>query len=152
MLKEKEIAGLTVEHLQRMAGEPAETLSRIDAVLHALTGSDEEAQWASEALENCGKPTSDSLAAIAPLIQHPAELVASWACKLVARSESEAAWMEPFLIEALSARTEEIVREEAARALGRIGANSVAAHEALQAAARSGGPRLKRLATVSLGR
>lgn len=135
-----------------MANEPAEALAHLAAVLHALTGSDEQAQWACETLENCGQPPSDTLPAIAPLIKHPAELVAAWTCKLVARSGHEALWMEPFLTQALTARTEESVREEAARALGRIGATSVAAREALATAARQGGPRLKRLATESLGR
>ena len=121
-------------------------------MLHALAGSDEQVQWACEALENCGEPQPEVLATIAPLISHPDELVASWACKLVARAGSEASWTESILTEALSARTEESVREEAARALGRIGATSTAAHEALAAAARQGGPRLKRLATASLGR
>lgn len=135
-----------------MANEPTATLAQIGSVLHALTGSEEQAQWASEALENCGEPHAEALATIAPLIKHPDELVANWACKLVARSGPEASWTEPFLTEALSARTEESVREEAARALGQIGATSAAAHEALAAAARQGGPRLKRLATASLDR
>lgn len=146
----EEISELTVEQLQRLANEPAEAAARLAAVLHALTGSDEEIQWASETLENCGQPPSHRLAAIAELTRHPAELVAAWACKLIARSGPEACWTEPFLTAALSARTEKSVREEAARALGRIGARSVAAREALATAARQGGPRLKRLATASL--
>jgi hypothetical protein len=169
------VSELTVEQLQSLANEPAKTFARIESILHALSGSEEQAQWANEALENCGKPPSDVLTVIAPLTRHPSELVASWACKLLARAGCEAHWTEPFLVEALAAQkddaagegviavdaqqsdftredtSQDIVREEAARALGQIGATSIAAREALAAAARHGSPRLKRLAIASLG-
>lgn len=145
------MSGLTVKQLQLLANQPAETWARLEEVLCALAGAEEEAQWACEALENCGPPPSDSLRVAGPLIGHPNELVASWACKLVARASVEAHWAEPFLIEALSAHRPKLVREEAARALGSVGPTSVAAREALTVAALEGGPRLKRLATASLG-
>ena len=61
-------------------------------------------------------------------------------------AESEAA-----LIAALHGRTENLVREESARALGEIGPLSDAARTALTQAAHHGTPRLQRLAAASLG-
>ena len=142
---------LKVEQLQQLANDPAATRSLIDSVLLALAGTDEEAQWASEALENCGTPSVATLPVLTSHIKHPAELIASWSCKLLARIGHEASAAEPLLVEALVCRTEELVREEAARALGQLGNLSTAARTALTTASITGGPRLKRLATASLG-
>ena len=143
--------GLKVDQLQRVANDPAETLRQIRSVLSSLVGSEEEAQWANEALENCGPPTADFVPTIADFLKHPAELVASWACKLLARVGYAASTAEPDLVAVLNCRHEELVREEAARALGELENLSEAARNALTTAAQTGGPRLKRLATASLG-
>ena len=145
------MSGLKVDQLQRMANDSAETVRHIASVLQSLAGSDEEAQWASEALENCGSPAAADVGTIACFVKHPAELVASWACKLLSRLGAQASMAESELVAALACRQEVLVREEAARALGELNRLSESARAALTTAAQNGSPRLKRLATASLG-
>ena len=142
---------LNVHQLQQVANDPTETLRQLPSVLLSLAGSEEEAGWASEALENCGPPTAAQVPIIAAFVKHPAELVASWACKLLARIGHGASPAESELVSVLNSRSEQLVREEAARALGQLDCLSDAARTALTTAAQKGGPRLKRLATASLG-
>ena len=144
-------SGLKIEQLKRLSNDALQTHRQLESVLWSLAGTDEEAQWASEALENCGAPANTAVASLVPFTQHPSELVASWACKLLGRLGPAASGAEEQLIAALSQRSEQLVREEAARALGELGNPSDAARAALTAAASHGGPRLKRLATASLG-
>jgi HEAT repeats len=144
-------SGLTIDQLRSLANAPQQTLAQIVAVLQALSGSVEAAQWAGEALENCGVPPASAAVSIAQHTEHPDELVASWACKLLARLGRDGATAEKQLVCALTTRQELLVREEAARALGQLGTLSESARTALTAAAQQGGPRLKRLATASLG-
>jgi hypothetical protein len=69
----------------------------------------------------------------------------------LARLGSDARSVAALVTHVLATRREETVREEAARALGQFGEISAATRAALTDAALHGGPRLKRLATASLG-
>ena len=144
-------SALTVERLKLLANDAEQTHAHIEAVLSSLEGSEEQAQWASEALENCGVPPRSSVHCLAALTRHRSELVAFWACKLLARLGHAASVSEEQLVVALAQRPENSVREEAARALGELGSLSEAARTALATAAAHGSPRLKRLAAASLG-
>lgn len=142
---------LTVESLQRLANDSDQTLKQLASVLNSLDGNEEQAQWASEALENCGSPAPSDMGLLIEATAHPSELVASWACILLARLGSAATAAESCLAKAVETRTESIVREEAARALGTLGTLSATTRNILTTAAAQGSPRLKRLATAALG-
>ena len=144
-------SGLKIEQLRLLANDAQQTHRQLEAVLCSLAGSDEEAQWASEALENCGAAPLETVPAVASFVQHADELVASWACKLLARQGTGAQSAQAQLVAALTQDSRELVREEAARALGQVGNHTEAARAALMTAAAQGSPRLKRLATASLG-
>lgn len=142
---------LSIDQLRGLANEPDAARSQLEALLTSLCVSDEHAQWACEALENCGAPHASALCVLVPLANHDSPLVATWACKLLARMGAEARSAQGELTRVLQSRTEEHVREEAAYALGQFGELSAATHAALADAAIHGGPRLKRLATAALG-
>lgn len=145
------VPGLTIEQLRSLANDAEQTQRQLKSVLASLAGSAEEAQWAGEALENCGVPQPEATASLATLANHPDELVASWACKLLARIGVAASQAEEALVTALTRHNGQLVREEAARALGELENLSAATRAALMTAAAQGGPRLKRLANASLG-
>lgn len=142
---------LSLEQLRELANEPEAARAQLEALLMSLKCSDEHIQWACEALENCGQPHTTSLALLMQLVDHSNVLIATWACKLLARLGSDAQAAQSQLACAVSTRREEVLREEAARALGQLAELSAASRAALQDAAIHGGPRLKRLATASLG-
>ena len=142
---------LSIDQLKAIASSPEQTHAQIEAVLFSLAADGEVCQWACEALENCDAPPVSTVDCITRLVAHEDPLVASWSCKLLARIGRDAIAAEQALVNALSARSQELVREEAARALGLIGATSSSARAALTSAAQNGGPRLQRLATAYLG-
>lgn len=142
---------LTIDQLQRLSNDAEATRRELASVVASLAGSEEQAQWACEALENCGQPPVSALAVLATYTGHPDELVASWACKLLGRLGTAAGPAEKELVSALHRQSQPLVREEAARALGELQNLSAASRDALAAAATEGSPRLKRLATASLG-
>ena len=144
-------SGLKVEQLQLLANDVDQTHRQLESVLSSLAGTEEEAQWANEALENCGAPPVATVQTLTRLLSHSDELIASWACKLLGRQGAAATSAQSQLVDTLSADGRELVREEAARALGQMGNLSEAAQAALTNAAAHGGPRLKRLAAASLG-
>ncbi len=86
------------------------------------------------------------------MLKHDDALVVSWTCKLLTRMEQSASSAQPHLVEILMNHSDQLVREEAARALGVQAELSSAARSALEQAATDGGPRLKRLATAALAR
>ncbi len=144
---------LSIDQLRELAGDPDATLAQLTSVLGSLVGQDEERiQWSCEALENCGVPSASQLGDLIPLLKHPDALVVSWTCKLLARMEHAAAAAQPALVDVLRLHSDQLVREEAARALGVQAELSAAARSALEQAAMDGGPRLKRIATAALGR
>lgn len=142
---------LTIDQLKELANAPELTTAQLISVLCSLAGDEDVCQWASETLENCGTPAQDATLSIAQFVAHGDELIASWSCKLLARQGQDGTASEHELTRALALRSEVLVREEAARALGQIGFVSSEARAALLAAAQNGWPRLKRLATASLG-
>lgn len=144
---------LSIEQLRELANAPATTLAKLSSVLCSLAGDDEDrVQWACEALENCGVPEQTHVNELLPMLKHDDALVVSWTCKLLARMEQSSAPAQPALVELLRCHSDQLVREEAARALGVQADLSSAARSALEQAATDGGPRLKRLATAALER
>ncbi len=143
---------LSIEQLRELANDPAATLAKLCSVLSSLAGDDEErVQWACEALENCGVPDVEQLNELLPLLRHEDSLVASWSCKLLARMEQASMPAQPVLVELLRCHGDQLVREEAARALGVHAELSSAARSALEQAATDGGPRFKTISHCCLG-
>lgn len=144
---------LSIDQLRDLANDPEQTLAQLASVLSSLTGDNEErVQWACEALENCGVPEPAQVAGLVCFLKHADSVVVSWACKLLARMEDESAPAQPALVELLRSHDDQLVREEAARALGVQAELSAAARGVLEQAAMDGGPRLKRIATAALSR
>ena len=110
---------LSIDQLRQLANDPTTTLAQLPAVLTSLMGQDEERiQWACEALENCGVPQASQVNELVPMLKHDDALVASWTCKLLARMEQASSPAQPYLVELLKNHSDQLVREEAARALG----------------------------------
>lgn len=144
---------LSTEQLRDLANDPTSTLAQLPSVLCSLAGNDEErVQWACEALENCGVPGVSQVSDLVRLLKHDDALVVSWTCKLLTRMEHESAPAQATLVELLRLHSDQLVREEAARALGVQAELTSAARSALEQAATDGGPRLKRIATAALDR
>ncbi len=136
-----------------LANDPDATATQLPAVLNSLSGNDEDQlQWACETLENCHAPGAKQLPELLPFLKHDDALVVSWTCKLLTRMQPVAEAAQAALVDLLSRHPNELVREEAARALSVQTELTSAARVALEQAATDGGPRLKRIATAALER
>ena len=114
-------------------------------------GDDETVQnWAVAALEDHGPPPPASIGPLAELVTSPHSLVAYWAATLLSRIGPQAIESQSALAVVLLESPDEALRERAALALGKIGANSSAAVNALDQAANAKNVRLARLAKESL--
>jgi len=114
--------------------------------------SEEVAQWATGALEELGPPAAADAGPLAALLDEENADVAYWAATLLGRLGPEAEGQVPSLGKALAGHPAANVRQRAAWALGRIGPGAAAVADELENAARSGDPRLARLAVRALER
>jgi HEAT repeat protein len=135
------------EHFSQ-AGEDA-AFAALELV-HACGDDESVNQFAIAALEDMGPPPADSKKALSAFLTSPESLVAYWAATLIGRLEETAKDCQADLAALLTSSADMAVRERAAWALGRVGADSESAIAALKEAARSGPARLQRLATAAL--
>ncbi len=112
------VSSLSIEQLRHLANDPDATATQLPAVLNSLSGNDEDQlQWACETLENCHAPGAKQLPELLPFLKHDDALVVSWTCKLLTRMQPVAEAAQAALVDLLSRHPNELVREEAARAL-----------------------------------
>ncbi len=107
-------------------------------------------EWAVEALEMLGPPPVEAQPQLTELVDSSMPLQAYWAVTLLGRLGALAKSSQPALVSVLTTSPDPATRERAAWALGEIGASSNDARAALEKAAKSGEPRLARLATTAL--
>lgn len=135
------------EHFSQ-AGEDA-AFAAVELV--QACGDDESvSQFAVAALEDMGPPSSDSKQKLSTLLNSPEAIVGYWAATLIGRLEDSAKDCQDALAAVLVSSEDIAVRERAAWALGKVGADSEPAIAALKEAAKSEAARLQRLATASL--
>jgi HEAT repeat protein len=119
--------------------------------LVAASGDQESVgEWSVAALEELGPPPEDAIAGLSNLIADTNPTVAYWAMTLLGRAGPTARSCENQLTNALHQSDQDSVRERAAWALGKIGATSENAVQALQTATTTSNPRLTRLAKRAL--
>lgn len=123
----------------------------VELVIAAGDRSDAVAIAAAEALEMLGPPQQAQLSRLINVASENGDgETAYWAVTLIGRLGPSAAAATGALITALSGSPYLPVRERAAWALARIGTAAESATSALRAAAETGPPRLRRLATQAL--
>ncbi len=141
----------SADALQAWANSPDTARSNLPSIFSCLSAEESRAEWAAEALENCGKPLETDIAFLAEATMTTEGDVAFWACKLLGRlgvvaNDSQSALCSVLLSEQTSAAS----RHQAAIALGVIGKLNAMSREALQKASESKDPRLARLSIQSL--
>ncbi len=120
-------------------------------LVQACGDDDESVQtWAAAALEDMGAPSNESIIRLQTLVANQHPLVAYWAITLLGRLGRDAVSCELALANVLIASSDPAVREQAAWALGKIGAATGVAVAALKQAQESGTARLVRLAREAL--
>ena len=144
-------SALSLQQLQKLAIGSESVDGYVLELLASLESNEEESRaWASDALEKLQvlpRGLADSVAAKC-LSPHPP--VAAWACKLLAKLESDATDYQAAIVACLDGHPQLSVRQQAALALASIPNLDSASIEALRRAADSHDPRLKRLATAAL--
>ncbi|KAA5541742.1 hypothetical protein FYK55_16070 [Roseiconus nitratireducens] len=109
-------------------------------------------EYAVVSLESLGVPPPETLDALTDRIKDDSPLVAYWAVTLLGRSGPAGKPRQNEIAAVLDSDADLSVRERAAWALEKVGADSDAAIDALQRAAQSPQPRLSRLAKAGLTR
>ena len=142
-----EVRALAAENLCHAGADAAPAVVE----LVKACGDEEAVQiWAVAALEQLDAPPVETAASLSKLVEAPDELVAYWAITLLGRLGPAAVDSEGVLVEALLYSQDLAVKERAAWALGKIGAESEPAINALNQAASSEQARLARMAQGAL--
>lgn len=149
-------ARLSLAQLQQLASGEEPPIEQILNLLVTMGDSDEETRaWASDVLQSVEvlpRGLADDVAAYC-LDPHPA--VAAWACTLLGKLERDANQYQSHIVACLNAHPSISTRQQAALALNAVAELQPTTLEpetveALQRAAQSDDPRLKRLATGAL--
>lgn len=119
-------------------------------LVNACADEDSVRDWSIAALEELGPPPAESLQSLTKLASASEPLVGYWAITLLGRAGVSAHASEGDLVTVLKTSNELSVRERAAWALGKIGAESEPSILALEQAATSSQARLSRLAKAAL--
>ncbi len=143
--------GLTLEQVRQIAGGAEPAGPHVVSLLSMLgSGEEEERAWASDALQTIDATPGEIAEVVAAECKNSIPAVAAWACKLVAKLGAQATSYQSCIIECLNGHAELSVRQQAAWALAQIPELNSAAIAALERAATSADPRLKRLAMSAL--
>lgn len=149
-------AALSLAQLQQIASAGVPPSEQILNLLITMSDSEEETRaWASDALQSVEVLPQDLADSVAAKCLDPHPAVAAWACTLLGKLESDATKYQSYIAECLKAHPSVSTRQQAALALGSIAGLQPASFEpatleALQRAAASDDPRLKRLAAATL--
>ncbi len=131
-------------------GEKAQAVA-VPLVRATGDSSEEVAEWAVGALEELGPPRGEDVDGLAGLLDQDSPDVGYWAATLLARLGPEAAPATDRLAAMLTSGADNAVKQQAAKALGKIGPAAASALPQLQAA-DDGDPRLARLAKDAVAR
>lgn len=144
-------AATRAEAARQLAQQGEDARPAALGLLRNVADADESVvEWSTAALEGLGAPAIEEVDELAGQVNAPNADVAYWAATLLGRLGAEAKPAVEALAEALQGHPQPQVRERAAWALGRLGPAAAAARPALEQAARTGGPRLARLAQRAL--
>lgn len=132
--------------LQQWANDPAAATAHVTELLECLRGEGSSIDWATEALENCGPPSTAHLAALQVSAGDAHPDVSSWACRLIGRMGADASPAEATLVSVLTQHASAETRRQSALALSKLDKLSAESLSALQQAAHSTDARLARAA------
>lgn len=154
----KQIAALGSQHVavRRAAAEALLQLGKeagpaAVGLARAASDTDEQVrESAAGALEELGPPDAAAVKELTGLLSPESSDTAYWSATLLGRLGPAGSSAAPALIAVLIGDGASNVKEQAAWALGQIGASDAATVEALRQAAASSRPRLARLAKAAL--
>jgi len=146
-MSQTEASPLALDEVKGLVENIGEATEQVESLLITLQSDDEELRaWASDALQEIDQiPKSLSLS-LGRFCLHAKAPVASWACKLIGKSESAASEQQHCIADALGTHPELGVRQQAALVLAQIPDLTTSTLSALEVAAASDDPRLSRLA------
>ncbi len=142
---------LTLEEVQRLAGDPEAAARQALALLLTLLAEDEELRaWTNDALQTIASPPDELANTLCQHCEHASPVVASWSCKLLGRLGGSNAKHQSALAGTLAKHPNTGVRQQAALALSEMGELTPTSLEALRQASVSDDARLQRIATSTL--
>lgn len=142
---------LSLNCLQQLAAADGSAEKLVVELLTTLQDSDQEIRaWACDALQTIEVPPSESAACLAEFCKDSHVAVVAWACKLLARLGAGATEYQFAIADVLDTHPEISARQQAALSLSAIPGLNPESLAALERAAASDDPRLKRIATVGL--
>lgn len=139
--------------LIELGQNPAQAAKHIKDLLECVASKDESVMnAASEALEHCDSPETDSVTLLTEFVQKGNDDQIYWACTLLGRMGDRANPLQRVLCDVLnSSHPASSVDEAAAKSLGQIGSLAHETKHVLQSRLPSAGPRLKRFIAQALG-
>lgn len=147
---------LSLAQLQQLASAGVPPTGQILNLLITMGDSDEETRaWASDVLQSIEVLPQELADSVAANCLDPQPAVAAWACILLGKLESDTSKYQSNIAACLNLHPSVSTRQQAALALGSIAEHQPANFEpatieALQRAAASDDPRLKRLSAAAL--
>lgn len=92
----------SIEALQAWAKNPIAAFDHLSELLACLSRDSEEADWATEALENCGIPPVEALDLLLASLRSKSPDVVYWSCKLIGRMQRSDRKIEDSLVPLLA--------------------------------------------------
>lgn len=143
---------LTLLQMGRMAAGDESAAEHAWQLLAVMQSEDEELRAAAaDALQTVEHLAVELAEPIAGQCMHPSPAVAAAACRLLTKLGDVACDYQAAVVACLNGHSDLSARQQAAWALGQMGALSEHSQSALRQAATSSDPRLRRLALSALG-
>jgi hypothetical protein len=150
-LKTKMSHPLSLDKMQRLAAGDEAAEAYVLELLTCLQAGDEEIRaGAADALQTIENLPAELAEPVSACCAHTNPAVAAAACRLVSKLGKLATTFQAAVVGCLTQHAEISARQQAAVALGSISQLSPESRAALQQAALSDDPRLKRLAALAL--
>jgi len=144
---------LSLEKMQRLAAGDEAAESYVLDLLSSLQAADEEIRaGAADALQSIAHLPSEWASQVSQCCGHTNPAVAAAACRLVSKLGEQATPFQAAVVECLTQHPDISARQQAALWLGSIPQLSPESRMALERAALSDDPRLKRLAQTALSK
>lgn len=140
-------AAVRIRAAQELAQLGEDSRGAVVGLVRATADQEEEVrEWAVAALEEIGQPHTSDVGPLAELLTGSDNDVGYWSATLLGRLGSQAAPAVAALTAVVSGACENVVRQRAVWALGKIGPKAAGSLESLRQAAGGDDPRLSRLA------
>ncbi|MEX1042010.1 MAG: HEAT repeat domain-containing protein [Pirellulaceae bacterium] len=138
---------LRIEAAEYLGKHPEMVSSAIIPLCRAVVDEEEQVgQWATSALEDCGRPPVEERDALVELLTDRQDDVVYWAATLLGRLENDAQPVVPQLAQLATDHESANVRQRALWALGKIGDRSELVRTAIEDPIHQRNPRSARVA------